>query len=448
MSDIDTDSDDVLQTPTSNDQDTNRRNNEHNGRRRHNDDDNGQGNGQPPTQQIRSSLQPFDSQLSNHIIFRSPNFSEVSLSILKSDNAIENRLNFKYMDLQILRLITSSQAGANVYSRKRIQTSSNSMKFSRLILCRVHSQRYPEDNHQLVYVMEARNQNSNMWSKNVNHRDNGAISIGSFIRFPCPLPITTFMRGDIPMMKSHMPCILLKTPSRIRTIAINEEIEANSSQALVYNGTHLAVNYSAPVKTSCSGNFCDRQRVMDWLGSKGCGCYGMSPNSTSLVIQHALSATTILDGTLKMDDFSSLKFSQLYMKGDIPGSCKLYMLQVTEAAMNLFDALENCIQLINNNGGFTVIGWYKKGLINDKGLIAPRNNNATAGTAGQQQSGGNYNNNNDEAAQVDSGELSYHIVNILPTNRDFLHRHSQLGRELNDLKYNATHIETAGGALV
>lgn len=447
MSDIDTDNDEVLLSPNSNDQHTNHPNNEQNRRRRHNGDDNNQGNGQPPTQQIRSSLQPFDSQLLNHIIFRSPNFTEVSLSILKSDNAIENRLNFKYIDLQILRLITSSQAGANVYSRKRIQTSSNSMKFSRLILCRVHSQRYPEDNHQLVYVMEARNQNSNMWSKNVNHRDNGAISIGSFIRFPCPLSISAFMRGDIPMMKSHMPCILLKTPSRIRTIAINEEIEANSSQALVYNGTQLAVNYSAPVKTSCSGNFCDRQRVMDWLGSKGCGCYGMSPNSTSLVIQHALSATTVLDGTLKMDDFSSLKFSQLYMNGDIPGSCKLYMLQVTEAAMNLFDALENCIQLINNNGGFTVIGWYKKGLINDKGLIAPRNNNATGGSGGGQQSNGNYNNNNDDAAQVDSGELSYHIVNILPTNRDFLHRHSQLGRELNDLKYNATHIETAGASV-
>ena len=114
--------------------------------------------------------------------------------------------------------------------------------------------------------------------------------------------------------------------------------------------------------------------------------------------------------------------------------------------MNLFDTLENCIQLINNNGGFTVIGWYKKGLINDKGLIAPQNNNATGGSGGQ-QSNGNYNNGNDDAAQVDSGGLSYHIVNILPTNRDFLHRHSRLRRELNDLKYNATLIETAGASV-
>jgi hypothetical protein len=141
-----------------------------------------------------------------------------------------------------------------------------------------------------------------------------------------------------------------------------------------------------------------------------------------------------------------LKFSQLYMNGDIPGSCKLYMLQVTEAAMNLFESLKNCIQLINNNGGFTIIGWYKKGLINDKGLIALQNNDANGGSGGQ-QSNSMYNNNNDDTAQVDSGELSYHIVSILPTNRDFLHRSSQLGRELNDLKYNALNIKTDGASV-
>ena len=72
------------------------------------------------------------------------------------------------------------------------------------------------------------------------------------------------MRGDIPMMKSHMPCILFKTPSRIRTIAINEEIEANYSQALVYNGTQLAVNYSAQLKQHVLDNFVIVREL--WIG--------------------------------------------------------------------------------------------------------------------------------------------------------------------------------------
>ena len=209
------------------------------------------------------------------------------------------------------------------------------MKFSRLFLCRVYSQSYQEDNDQLVYVMESRNQNSNLWNKNIHHRDNGALSIGSFFRFLCPLPIVTYMRGDIPMLRSHMPCVLLKFPSRIGTVAIEEEIETNESHSLVYNSAQLVVNYSAPIKTLCTGKLCDRQRVNDWLNIKGCGCYGMSPNSSSLVFQHSINIETALGGELMMEEFSSLKFSQLYLKSDIPGTCKLYMLQVTEAAVNL-----------------------------------------------------------------------------------------------------------------
>ena len=67
-------------------------------------------------------------------------------------------------------------------------------------------------------------------------------------------------------------------------MSMNEEIEANTSLGFVYIRTQLSVDFSAPIKASCSVNNCDRQRVNDWLGTKGCGFYGMSPNSTSLEI--------------------------------------------------------------------------------------------------------------------------------------------------------------------
>ena len=107
-----------------------------------------------------------------------------------------------------------------------------------------------------------------------------------------------------------LPAVLLKTLKMITT-GINQEIESNTSLGFVFNNVTLSVNYSPVIKISCSGNLCDRQRVNDWLGVKGCGCYGMSPNSSSLVIQHALSMTISQNGTMNMDDFSSLKFSKL-----------------------------------------------------------------------------------------------------------------------------------------
>ena len=67
-----------------------------------------------PSQVARREMMPFDAQLNNHVLFSGVKFTEVSLTVLKSDDAIRSRLNFKYIDLQILRIITSNQAAANV----------------------------------------------------------------------------------------------------------------------------------------------------------------------------------------------------------------------------------------------------------------------------------------------------------------------------------------------
>ena len=392
-----------------------------------------------PNQRQRTVFEPFDSLLTSHLIFTHPLFNEISLGALEHDKAIENNLNFKYIDLMILRLITSSQVSANVYSKKKGQAMNhNQMKFSRLILCKVVSSYTEEENARVVYLMEARNQNKNLWNKNVNHRDNGSISIGSIIRLPCPMPINTYMRCDIPLIVSYQPAILLKFPSTIRSIPMNIEIESNTSSAFVYNSTDIEINFTTAVKTSCSGNLCDRQRISDWNGIKGCGCYGMPPNSTSLAIQHAISISTINSESFRMDDFSSRKFSSLYLTDVIPGSVKLYMLQITNAYIEIIESITNCVNLINENGGFTVIGWYKKGLINDKSMIAAKHTGV--GTV----SGSNNNNTNvDEDIQVESGEISYHIVHIIPTNKDFLDPNTRLGLRLKGKKFDVSTIENS-----
>ena len=113
-----------------------------------------------------------------------------------------------------------------------------------------------------------------------------------------------------------------------------------------------------------------------------------------------------------MDEISSLEFTQLYINGEIPGTCKLYALQTTEAAIHLYETIDNCIDLINTNGGFTVTGWFKRGFINDRRLLAPHNNNNNGAN-----SNFNNNNNNEDMIQVGAGEISSHVVNLIPTNR-------------------------------
>ena len=98
--------------------------------------------------------------------------------------------------------------------------------------------------------------------------------------------------------------------------------------------------------------------------------------------------------------------------------------------------LENCIELINDNGGLTVVGWYKRGVINDKSIISPQKiNNANCGNTAS-----NYNTNKRDM-QVESGEISYHIISINPQNHEFLDTTYQLGICLGRLKFDVKKIE-------
>ena len=67
-------------------------------------------------QRRRLILEPFDNSVNNNVVFSSQSFSEVSINKFKSEDAYQYRLNLKYIDIQLIRIITSNQTGANVYS--------------------------------------------------------------------------------------------------------------------------------------------------------------------------------------------------------------------------------------------------------------------------------------------------------------------------------------------
>ena len=110
---------------------------------------------------------------------------------------------------------------------------------------------------------------------------------------------------------------------------------------------------------------------------------------------------------------------------DIPGLCKLYILQIDKSSINMLTAFEHCIELINDNCGFTVVGWYNRGFLDDKSLIASQKIHNYNG----RNAAAKYN-ANEQDIQVDSGEISYHIVSINPKYHEFMDPTSQLGRYL------------------
>ena len=86
---------------------------------------------------------------------------------------------------------------------------------------------------------------------------------------------------------------------------------------------------------------------------------------------------------------------------------------------NIVEAIQNVIGYINRNGGFTAIGCYKHGTINDRTLIEN-------------------NNNNNAGNEIYASEINYHIVQLILTNKKNLDASYLLGMGLEQLKYDVS----------
>ena len=122
--------------------------------------------------------------------------------------------------------------------------------------------------------------------------------------------------------------------------------------------------------------------------SQGCGCWGTSSLGTSnLALMHNIILQD-RDDKIKVENFSSTKFNQIFMTGPIPPNTPVTALEATQAFFNLEIAIDDCLDLINENDGFDVVLWYSRGEINDVSMTGV--------------------NVETEDSQVDSGKMCYH----------------------------------------
>ena len=165
----------------------------------------------PRLQRNRQEMyQPFQVGLHNNASFRTGTiYSSINITTLESSERIN--LQNRYIDLQLLRLICGANTGNATTFNRRTRVSAQT-HFKRLYLLRVVNITEPQDHDKLVYIMETTTKNKYFWTDNTNNRDNGNVTIGSFIRVQVPHKITQYMRNDIPMINSDWPFILLKTP--------------------------------------------------------------------------------------------------------------------------------------------------------------------------------------------------------------------------------------------
>ena len=95
----------------------------------------------------------------------------------------------------------------------------------------------------------------------------------------------------------------------------------------------------------------------------------------------------------------------------------------------LYSCTRNVMRFINDRGGFRIIEWAKRGMIQDQGAVAQQDQ-------GQQKYGQPANQGN---KMVENADVRLHIVRIDPTNPENIKLD-----ELNALKYNMGEPQSLG----
>lgn len=246
--------------------------------------------------------------------------------------------------------------------------------------------------------MEGKSFNDKLWSRFPLLRDNGVVTIGTYITIFNPLPITTMFCNEIPIIECRGGCVVMKDPTAITDINVDMSITQNITRSFLKNNVSVDVLSTDVLTTQCSGHLCDKQRAIEISrGNRACGCYHMQTRVGNITLVHQVTVSSDGRVLLNMDDFSSTRFSKLYLKESFSSTVRFNMLDFTPTFFNLQSCIDDVIGYINDNGGFTVLGWYKRGEINDIS-------------------------NEETQNQVESSEIGYHIVSLYPTNTAILTR--------------------------
>ena len=230
-----------------------------------------------------------------------------------------------------------------------------------------------------------------------------------------------------------MPAVVMKKPYTIPSVPVNTQVQENNSMAFVLNGVTLNLNRNVAVQTTCSGFLCDKQRACDWNGQRGCGCYHMTQYRINIMLEHTIFMDTS-QGQIVHSSFSSNNFSLMYLTDNLPGGGRVSALRTTDAYCGIEDAIKEVVDHVNENGGWTVVGWYKRGIINDRSLHEMKPNVPNI----------NAPNNSNVDIEVGAGQVSYHVVQLLPTCHEMMrYRSGENNLRLQALKYDISKIQQA-----
>ena len=274
--------------------------------------------------------------------------------------------------------------------------------YHRIRFFRFCSETNTDQENSIFCVIQSSTSNTVLFNRFINARDNGVFSIGSLIAVSNPDTIEDYMKG-IPIIVSNGQSILT-LPMNHSLIPMRNDLEANESKGFVIQHSRIQVRRILFLDTKCNGKFFDRQNVLIY-SNKSCGCFSLKPSRSNIISMRSIFFPTDTGDSNMMRKFSSLKILEIFTKGNLSVDIRASRLQSdNDSHDKIVDAFDEIVDLVKYEGGRTVYGWGKRGLINDVSLLV-----------------------NDIKKPGDnkflSQEISAHVVHLHPPEKDYLDFH-------------------------
>jgi hypothetical protein len=175
---------------------------------------------------------------------------------------------------------------------------------------------------------------------------------------------------SVPIVESWNRVVPISVPvSKCLSVVRMERSEAGHTNYFSANGdVELKFLGAAVVHACCNGTFCDRQLSSDQEGTR-CGCFHISSEykkGTGKVLQFniRISVSKSIDerGYLVVEQFRSYRFSSLFVERTAWEKLEVGNMSHQKKLRSCVDSIT---KYINENGGFSYIGWKRVGTSRD-----------------------------------------------------------------------------------
>jgi hypothetical protein len=214
-------------------------------------------------------------------------------------------------------------------------------------------------------IMEPNNEKHNQLFPNKTMEN---VVVGSQFAIKSPYLCGVLKSGSHVITTDRPLEVLVEPPLPIRPLKTDNVVD--SMRYFVMEGKVMRLgreNVVTPIQTLCNGRACDRLQSYNCPTAK-CGCWGQVARGDTLaknvVLVQDFCFNDGSDKIVSVNNFTSLKFSKqlfaksqmLTVKDDLQKDAVFYELQ---------KAYRNVVKYVNVNGGWTIVGWYKRSRVTE-----------------------------------------------------------------------------------